>query len=804
MAGRTLWDNLSRELSNADDNQFRKKIISLLRIFNRSFKICSDIPGVDFIVSDENKSFIWVVQCQTFNTELPLVEEHAHKIGAIAQAFLNEGFRCDKYWILHNHQHGNRGGKFTEFLEALEEHRRNLEDYEKIREVSILQRQEFIQKAEKEYRSLLVSLLQAYSDRYRLDIESRLEFGKYYISEVPTEEYDITIREYEPYPNIRHVSSGSYNEASSLIISEGKNIRWTLMHGEAGAGKTTTALHAANVKNKIVFFVNCDVLDFYSLHSGTNFLFEYIFRSLNILDQEFVDETDRELFYSLSGATLSPILSCSEEHILIFDGLDENRFYSDPKNQGLKLLSDRLSDIHCPILLVTRTSHFEESLYGELVTLSGSRGSSKARRKARALKLVNWNKEHVTQLINNILEDFVQGKNFLDEKSSLRIQKFRDLFINEDYKDFYGDLPLNPLFLQFILSDVIERDIQKANRPMLVYQWVRKKIYRDFEKENRSFLIDRNLPSDVLLNVVDKLLYVMELTSKDMVLESSDGSYEMQEFTNSQVVEEITKRIFQVEEINIIDLFLNSVLTSHATLTRERYRSTKQRVTFAFKIFQEYFLACSIVRHNGDFSKYPKSVIQFCKEILKTNSEEELWLYLRKDFKDIHARISSNSNSDIKSEENLLNSQLKIIIEEIKKVSEEPKRFINTHNYFEKGTHTHNHNYSTNKILKQQIAELRELTTQLQQTHQPSTEAEAIEIIDVEFREIQKTNPSRWQNIRNQLQLLKNQLLNPERHLTASKATIVEIAKHYLEESVVSKALITYLDTMSADTDEGE
>lgn len=106
--------------------------------------------------------------------------------------------------------------------------------------------------------------------------------------------------------------------------------------------------------------------------------------------------------------------------------------------------------------------------------------------------------------------------------------------------------------------------------------------------------------------------------------------------------------------------------------------------------------------------------------------------------------------------------------------------------------------------LKQQITELRKLTTQLQQTHQPSTEAEAIKIIDVEFREIQKTNPSRWQNIQNQLQLPKRQLLNPERHLTASKAALIEVTKHYFEESVVSKALITYLDTMSADTDQGE
>ncbi|MGB7441086.1 MAG: HEAT repeat domain-containing protein [Coleofasciculaceae cyanobacterium] len=157
--------------------------------------------------------------------------------------------------------------------------------------------------------------------------------------------------------------------------------------------------------------------------------------------------------------------------------------------------------------------------------------------------------------------------------------------------------------------------------------------------------------------------------------------------------------------------------------------------------------------------------------------------------------------------EDFLQDKLDIItyeIKEIKKVSEEPKGIITTQNYFEQGTHTHTHNYANNETLKQQIPELRQLVHQLQQTHQPTTEVQAAEIIDVEFSEIQQTNPTRWQTIRKQLQLLNRQILNPESHLKATKATLAEVTKHYLEESVVSKALITYLDTMSGETDQGE
>lgn len=113
-------------------------------------------------------------------------------------------------------------------------------------------------------------------------------------------------------------------------------------------------------------------------------------------------------------------------------------------------------------------------------------------------------------------------------------------------------------------------------------------------------------------------------------------------------------------------------------------------------------------------------------------------------------------------------------------------------------------NYPKDEALKQQIPEVRQLVHQLQQTHQPTTEVQAAEIIDIEFREIQKTNPTRWQTIRKQLQLLKRQLLNPESHLKATKATLAEISKHYLEDSLMAKATITYLDTLSAETDQGE
>lgn len=108
------------------------------------------------------------------------------------------------------------------------------------------------------------------------------------------------------------------------------------------------------------------------------------------------------------------------------------------------------------------------------------------------------------------------------------------------------------------------------------------------------------------------------------------------------------------------------------------------------------------------------------------------------------------------------------------------------------------HNYATNPSVQVTIADLQTLITQLQTQHPNiTTEPEALALIDVEFTEIQ-------QSPTHNLATLRQQLLNPERHLQATKATLGEIAKHYLEESVWAKAVITYLDILSATPDRGD
>lgn len=95
------------------------------------------------------------------------------------------------------------------------------------------------------------------------------------------------------------------------------------------------------------------------------------------------------------------------------------------------------------------------------------------------------------------------------------------------------------------------------------------------------------------------------------------------------------------------------------------------------------------------------------------------------------------------------------------------------------------------------IANMQSLIAQLQAQHpNVTTETEALAIIDAEFTEIRRSPNHR-------LVALRQQILNPERHSQAIKATLGEVAKHYLEENLLAKATITYLDKLSESPDHG-
>lgn len=108
------------------------------------------------------------------------------------------------------------------------------------------------------------------------------------------------------------------------------------------------------------------------------------------------------------------------------------------------------------------------------------------------------------------------------------------------------------------------------------------------------------------------------------------------------------------------------------------------------------------------------------------------------------------------------------------------------------------HKNNIDPALQSALQDLKNTLAELGQQHPNiATESEAIEIIKGEI-----TNPFSTPTP-SKLALLRQQLLNPERHFQATKATLSEVAKHYFEENILVKAFFTYIDTLSSDPGQG-
>ena len=98
--------------------------------------------------------------------------------------------------------------------------------------------------------------------------------------------------------------------------------------------------------------------------------------------------------------------------------------------------------------------------------------------------------------------------------------------------------------------------------------------------------------------------------------------------------------------------------------------------------------------------------------------------------------------------------------------------------------------YATDPEVKSAVKEVIKLLQKLQTNHPNVSETEATEIINAEFTTLQTQNPNQWQNI-------KRDLLNPERWLQGGKAALVATAEHYVDNSVIYKAGLAFLDKFS-------
>lgn len=185
-----------------------------------------------------------------------------------------------------------------------------------------------------------------------------------------------------------------------------------------------------------------------------------------------------------------------------------------------------------------------------------------------------------------------------------------------------------------------------------------------------------------------------------------------------RINKEISKQTILIGIIN------KSIERNYFGFTNSHSRSAVITIKDIEKLVQtvtiQEFLVSEIVQHavaiieNHYWHKDPRRCIfDFCgdkRDIISTISDYTLCESCNSHLSNEAKEFLQRSFNCIKKIDPITN-----LSEEIKKMTKESKRIINTQSYFEQGTHTHTHNYASKQNLAKVAAEIQELLKQLQQ-----------------------------------------------------------------------------------------
>jgi hypothetical protein len=580
----TVYKKNSGRLAESAERDFERAVIPFLRVIWPSLQQARprkewDQKGIDLFTWSDEGSFECVVQCKGYIVR-ELRRKQLYEARKSINSFKDSGEKAKNYIFLHN-----RDRRWRDFHSEIEEELSALVTSGIVETAELWSRREMLFKVFDAMRRKLDTLLRQSASDILERFHSTFRLSLPYVPVVPVTENELVFRRLEPCKK-ETVKPCSLRNVRNFLKSP-TVARWTLFVGVFGAGKTTAALNAAITSNLNPIFIQVASLSSKELRSGTYLLLENIVKSLEL----FKDIEDRDYIFQeeIAGAVLGYLLRRPQsDYLLVMDGLDENRAYA--KLDGLQYLNNQLAEFACPVILTTRKEHLGE-IFGDF-SLAFYEFSSKhsPKRSARLLELEEWSESNVADVVKPLM-----GTIGSSERKNLA--KFLRLIENKEYLAIYGKLPLNPLFLNFILEDVIENGIQERGRTGFIRSWVKRKIRRDRLAPKRSTICEGMDTEEFVANMLELLKRIAA-----EMFEHDGNNYVLVEFIDSGKLKTLTMDVFNEEVDSVLAILLNSVL-----VPKEYRHGRKLHLFFAFRVLQEFFLASFLFDRIRSVEFYPKS-----------------------------------------------------------------------------------------------------------------------------------------------------------------------------------------------------
>lgn len=565
------YKQLSHELRALSRDAFADRVLELLRI---RWPECIAAPRLRTIDRQGVDLYVWnelAVQCKGFEVaEVRIGRSQADQWIASIDKFAISDVETPLYLLIHN-----RDGRDAEFRIPVEERIAQLQARGRVARAELWDVQRLLREVFNGMTTRIVAALETTTGR---DLASFEPFDVAPVEVVPVRVSRLVIDRHrlESQDSPERIVA---DPAELLFGAEAPNL--TLLLGEAGYGKTTTARRAVQGASRKVFFVPAARIDHRVV--GTKDLLERCIDIDDLLHVADVGNVERWRF--VARPVLENLLKDERTNaILLVDGLDESPFLARERG-AFQHFFNFFNYIRVPVVLTARTEFWTERRH-DLEQRFGKVGAHKGgiRKYVRQAELIEWDTNEMTELARRFRER-------LDTPDARqRIDELIRALQTGAYETFYGDIPRRPLFLRMILDTVAEHDVHHVRRSDLIAEWAALKVARDAGESQRWGTSGRlGIANETAVRDTIALSFeAMEVAAR-LMTEVHGGRLVLLPLCDLRgVVERLPPLAGSADPTGLL---LNSLLVPVETRLAE-----PQRVRFSHRLFQEYFLARHLAR----------------------------------------------------------------------------------------------------------------------------------------------------------------------------------------------------------------
>ena len=574
--GKIEFARLSGSLAVKDGLDFQRALAPLLAVIAEDALETPamknlDRHGIDHIVWSDGPRHPLVVQAKGFKVGADeLGPRQVKQCRRSIDAFTRSGIEAETYLLIHN-----RDGRQAEFRAPVQDMIDDLQRSGQVGRAEVWGREELLQNVfEAMYDRALAVLAENRGSEWPMSSATPLERVPFRVSTLKVTQFSL-----EPVSDPKTVVGDPVD-----VLLDAREGSISVLIGEFGSGKTTTAARATQRADAHVIFIDAGRIT--KQAKGTKDVLSLANEAGQVL-AAFRDE-DRSVVAPIVRPVFEKILMNPDSPVvLLIDGLDESVFLT--RTRGLGVLFEMLRLVRVPVVLTAR-SEFWALLQADFVQFVESyKGGDDVTKKSpintRLVELLPWGENEMIALIDRVIEsvDSSEGRAHLIE--------FKTMVVTDQYVEYYGDIPHRPLFLGLILDDVVANGVQQRGRARLIDEWARRKIARDITAPAGPGREGR-VPIAPDVGSVGATIDLAYRAMMRAALAMTERLGEVVDLLPTCTFESMIEGDPKMEaSADAVGLALNSLLLP----TEPRRPGQALNMRFAHRAFQEFFLAMALV-----------------------------------------------------------------------------------------------------------------------------------------------------------------------------------------------------------------